>query len=60
MKQFIKAQNEEGIEMYIKLTHVSIIHKTDSGYIVSLLGNKFVVDTADGKNFYLHAHVTVL
>jgi hypothetical protein len=50
MKQFIKAKNEEGIEMYINLAHVSIIHKTDSGYILGLLGNKFVVDTAEGKD----------
>jgi hypothetical protein len=50
MKQFIKAKAENGEEVYINLSHVSFIRKTDSGYILSVLGNKFTIDTADGKD----------
>jgi hypothetical protein len=49
MKQFIKAKAEGGEERYINLNLVSIIHKTDSGYALNLFGNKFTVDTVDGK-----------
>jgi hypothetical protein len=58
MKQFIKAKAEDGEEIYINLSHVSFIRETDSGYILSVLGNKFTVNTADGKETVRHFMLT--
>jgi uncharacterized protein YlzI (FlbEa/FlbD family) len=48
MKQFIKAKSvDDGKVLHINLSHISFIRKTDSGYLLTLLGNKFIVDTSE-------------